>query len=252
MLSSIIGKEESEEEKEEVLEEIPFKKRQSSNPQFLELSKFLRKERKIVSLSEDRIKETKVSLNYLNKTGDHNLDLIKREFIIKTCKINMDENSVQDTTNFMHIFIETTQISQLEEAKAQNKYQKQMLANVSHEFRTPLNAMMMSLVLLKDKVQQPDKKFIKIATSSCNILSSLVEDILDHAKIQAGMFKIQNSVFEMSELFEEIKEMFEIQITKKNIEFNIELDPRLNGTKVKSDKQRVKQIMMNLLSNSLK
>jgi len=54
----------------------------------------------------------------------------------------------------------------LEEAKAQYSYQRQMLANVSHEFRTPLNAMNMSLVLLKDYIPPQQFKFHRIATSS--------------------------------------------------------------------------------------
>lgn len=62
--------------------------------------------------------------------------------------------------------MDTTQIKQLEEIKAQNKYQKQMLSNVSHEFRTPLNAMHLSMEILKKKVSVPDLKFVKIANSA--------------------------------------------------------------------------------------
>lgn len=152
---------------------------------------------------------------------------------------------------FMHMFIDTTQISQLEEMRAQNKYQKQMLANVSHEFRTPLNAIMMSLILLKDQVS-PGNKFLRIANSSCSILANLVEDILDHAKIESGVFEIQESVFLLHDLFDEVYEIFELQATQKKIKLSFELISDLKDASIKSDKQRLKQIMLNLLSNALK
>mmetsp|Transcript_8817 Transcript_8817/g.7797 ORF Transcript_8817/g.7797 Transcript_8817/m.7797 type:complete len:203 (+) Transcript_8817:360-968(+) len=159
---------------------------------------------------------------------------------------------LETNQKFMHIFFETTQITQLEEARAQNKYQRQMLANVSHEFRTPLNAMSMSLVLLKDSIKGPNKKFLKIANSSCNILSSLVEDILDHAKIEAGMFEIQEVGFMTSELFNEVKEIFELQTSMKKIALIFELENNLEDIQIISDKQRIKQVLLNLISNALK
>jgi signal transduction histidine kinase len=72
---------------------------------------------------------------------------VKRNIVVKTKKIDITDDLSDHKTLFMHMFIDTTKISQLEEAKAQNRYQRQMLANVSHEFRTLLNQMMMLLPL---------------------------------------------------------------------------------------------------------
>mmetsp|Transcript_2413 Transcript_2413/g.2085 ORF Transcript_2413/g.2085 Transcript_2413/m.2085 type:complete len:240 (+) Transcript_2413:724-1443(+) len=152
----------------------------------------------------------------------------------------------------MHFFIETTQISQLEEVRAQNKYQKQMLANVSHEFRTPINAMHLSLLMLKDSTTKKNQKFVRIASSSCTLLSSLVEDILDHAKLEVGMFEIHKEQFYPIELLDEIKEIFELQLSSMNIKLEFELEDVLKKTMIMADKKRLKQVMMNLLSNSLK
>lgn len=153
---------------------------------------------------------------------------------------------------FMHMFIDTTQISQLEEAKAQNKYQRQMLANVSHEFRTPLNAMVMSLALLKDSMTGQNLKLYRIATSSCSILAALVEDILDHAKIESGMFEIQDVTFRLNDLLHEVHEIFELQAASKKIYLEVKTDEFLNDLNIKSDKQRLKQVLLNLISNALK
>ena len=150
------------------------------------------------------------------------------------------------------MFIDTTQITLLEEEKAQSNYQRQMLANVSHEFRTPLNSMSMSLYLMKDSVSKKMAKFHRIASSSCDILKGLVEDILDLSKIESGVFEIEKTVFSFMDLFAEVKEIFELQANGKglNLEFNIEKP--LRNIKVLSDQQRLKQILLNLISNSLK
>lgn len=93
-------------------------------------------------------------------------DPIMRKFVVKTKKVNITDDLQEDQALFMHMFIDTTQISQLEQVRAQNMYQKQMLANVSHEFRTPLNAMMMSLKLMKETIHEDQRKFLSIANSS--------------------------------------------------------------------------------------
>jgi len=150
------------------------------------------------------------------------------------------------------MFIDTTQIIQLEEAKAQFSYQKQMLANVSHEFRTPLNAMNMSLVLLEDSISPENMRFHQIASSSCDILKALVEDILDHSKIEAGTFEIEDVDFEFEKLFSEVNSIFILQTTNRGIQLNFDIDKSLENMIFRSDKQRLKQILLNLISNALK
>ena len=134
--------------------------------QKITLTELLKGERDRAIKFKNQISDTKVSMTYYTKRKMSNYELSRREFLIKTCQLDISSNALENNKKFMHIFVETTQISQLEEARAQNKYQKQMLANVSHEFRTPLNAMSMSLVLLKNSIKGPDQKFLKIANSS--------------------------------------------------------------------------------------
>mmetsp|Transcript_24890 Transcript_24890/g.24651 ORF Transcript_24890/g.24651 Transcript_24890/m.24651 type:complete len:103 (-) Transcript_24890:42-350(-) len=89
----------------------------------------------------------------------------KREFVIKTTLVESDLESADDVL-FMHMFIDTTKIGQLEEAKAQNHYQRQMLSNVSHEFRTPLNSITASLELMRMQEYGKNNRFLQIASSS--------------------------------------------------------------------------------------
>ena len=80
----------------------------------------------------------------------------------------------------------------------------------------------------------------------------MVEDILDHSKIEAGVFEIEESRFKFNDLFKEIENIFGLQVRNKNLSLYFEVEEELKHLKFQSDKQRLKQIMLNLLSNSLK
>jgi signal transduction histidine kinase len=222
----------------------------------ISLKCFLGNERKIMELKNSNSRSTKIymfwDIQEEHKGEEIEETPIKRNFIVKTKKIDITDDLSDHKTLFMHMFIDTTKISQLEEAKAQNRYQKQMLANVSHEFRTPLNAMMMSLCLLKDSINPWNQKFLKIANSSWNILAALVEDILDHAKIDIGVFEIHETEFKMADLFEEVHNIFELQAQSKKIDLSFSICDKLKSVQVRTDKQRLKQILLNLISNSMK
>eukprot|EP00343_Euplotes_focardii_P001618 CAMPEP_0205803672 /NCGR_PEP_ID=MMETSP0205-20121125/6403_1 /ASSEMBLY_ACC=CAM_ASM_000278 /TAXON_ID=36767 /ORGANISM="Euplotes focardii, Strain TN1" /LENGTH=108 /DNA_ID=CAMNT_0053072139 /DNA_START=1320 /DNA_END=1643 /DNA_ORIENTATION=+ len=108
----------------------------------------------------------------------------------------------------------------------------------------------MSLELLKDQIDNKNRKFFKILSSSCSILNSLVEDILDHSKIETGVFEIEETCFKFKDLFDEVNDIFEFQAEKKNIGLNFQIDETIHDLSVGSDKKRLKQVMLNLISNS--
>ncbi|CAI2386510.1 unnamed protein product [Moneuplotes crassus] len=212
---------------------------------------FLQEERELSNNEQENERSTKASISYTQKHFSKDIENLYRDFIVKTSKIDYANDHDKDPT-FLQMFIDTTQITQLEEAKAQSNYQKQMLSNVSHEFRTPLNAMSLSLHLMKAHITEDLAKFHRIASSSCDILGGLVEDILDFSKIEAGVFEVHETVFTFKELFGEAKSIFEMQTQMKGINLNFQMDDAFIELKIKSDKQRVKQILLNLISNALK
>jgi two-component system, sensor histidine kinase and response regulator len=173
----------------------------------------------------------------------------------------------------MHVFIDTTNIVKLEEAKSNIKCQKIMFASASHEFRTPLNAIMHSFrfighqfdsflksvrqiqnenLIMIDKTAERIQKFIEIGKNSSTLLLSLIEDILDLSKIEAGTFIVNNFYFSLSELFEEVNGIFAYQCQQKRIEFEVTIQREPQIVEVFSDKGRLKQILLNLISNALK
>ncbi|CAI2386496.1 unnamed protein product [Moneuplotes crassus] len=215
------------------------------------LCDFLQQERKLCHNEPDNERSIKASISYERRHFHQDADHLKKDFVIKTSKIDV-VNGLDRGATFLQMFIDTTQISQLEEAKAQSNYQRQMLSNVSHEFRTPLNAMSLSLHLMKAHISEAWAKYHQIASSSCDILRGLVEDILDFSKIEAGVFEIQDTEFTFKQLFDEVNTIFEMQTRMKRIGLKFEMQETFQELKVKTDKDRLKQILMNLLSNSLK
>jgi signal transduction histidine kinase len=95
-------------------------------------------------------------------------------------------------------------------------------------------------------------KFIKMGNNSSILLLALIEDILDLSKMEAGTFTLTVASFQIDKLLSLAAEIFEYQWQQKRIQFIVEIDPRLKKTPCKSDHGRIKQILLNLLSNALK
>ncbi|CAI2382403.1 unnamed protein product [Moneuplotes crassus] len=231
---------------------LMMKTQKLGSPDDMKLNEFLDLERCKLEKEKENEREAKISVYFDDFNFIEGIEMIRREFVIKTRKVHTNDPNDPYTSMYLHILSDTTQITQLEEQKAQNKYQRQMLANVSHEFRTPLNAMTLSLALLRRQIHGDSAKLLRIASSSCDILRSLVEDILDHAKIESGVFEIQDKVFKFNTLMDEVRDIFELQALSKKIDLTFYIAPEVDNLFVKTDKQRIKQVLLNLISNSLK
>ena len=200
---------------------------------------------------------------------DEPAEMNMRTFNIKSINVHWKGNP-----SCMHIFIDTTDIVKLEEATNNIKCQKIMFASASHEFRTPLNAIINSYsfigdstkILLKrleqDRHNQGDKiirpqldrinKFVKMGHNSSILLMALIEDILDLSKMEAGTFSMIMSDFKVDQLVTEVTDVFEIQCEHKKLALDVDVDQQLSGLTIKSDFGRLKQILLNLMSNALK
>ncbi|MGB5791245.1 sensor histidine kinase [Poseidonibacter sp.] len=135
-----------------------------------------------------------------------------------------------------------------------HKYKDDFLANMSHELKTPLNSInVISSIMMKNKHNTLDAKQVKnlsIINSCGNDLLYLINDVLDLSKLEAGEIKLDYSQIDFNSLIISVKEMFEPQVLAKNIDFIFECDKDVGF--IYTDKQRVKQIIKNLLSNALK
>ena len=140
---------------------------------------------------------------------------------------------------------------ELEQASA---LKSQFLANISHEFRTPLNAILgythMLLHGVTGAVTDPQRKSLSRIDSNSRHLLALINDILDITRIEAGRMPLNVTKFRISELVDEVMSELEPIIRRSNLTVNTRM--RSTVAFVKTDRQKVKQIVSNLLSNSLK
>jgi len=143
------------------------------------------------------------------------------------------------------------QAIELEQASA---LKSQFLANMSHEFRTPLNAMLgytsMLLQGVAGECEPPVKRQLGRIESNGRHLLTIINEILDISRIEAGRMPLQVSAFRIPDLVNEVKSELEpiIRRTKLTVTLKIPKDPG----PLSSDRQKVKQIILNLLSNALK
>lgn len=96
------------------------------------------------------------------------------------------------------------------------------------------------------------RKFIKMGTNSSLLLLSLIEDILDLSKMEAGTFNMNLTEFNLRDLIMEVLDIFEFQCEHKKLKLILDAEDALLDTQIHSDRGRIKQILLNLMSNSLK
>ena len=218
--------------------------------------------------------ETTSSVEFCSKdqVGDNEDTIDQRFYDIKTVCVKWNDNE----NSFVHVFINTTTIKRFEMEKTRNEVLQMMFSSVSHEFRTPINAFTNSMLLIESIYQQfldklsesrfdgirdelftkhseiTSNRFFKICKISTTSLLSLVEDILDLAKIEAGTFKLNKQPFDVHTLIEEIKYIFEFQWTQKGITFKVNVNDDLMNSSFCSDTGRIKQVLINLISNACK
>ena len=146
-----------------------------------------------------------------------------------------------------------TQLIKLEKENNENNYKSMLLRTVSHELRTPTNSMLVmaeSLLESKELSEESIEK-AKIITGSCGYLLCLINDLLDYSQIMAGSLKILKTSFNLLKLLNECLSIFEIELKKNKINSSIVFKNKVPEELI-SDPYRIKQIILNLLSNAKK
>ncbi len=138
------------------------------------------------------------------------------------------------------------------DAEAANTAKSEFLANMSHEIRTPLNAVIGFSELLGNLVvDKKQKSYLDSIQTSGNSLMTLINDILDLSKIEAGKMALNYENMSMDLVCNEIRQIFSLKISEKNLDFEIELDPDI-PTFLVLDEIRLRQILLNLVGNAVK
>ena len=139
-----------------------------------------------------------------------------------------------------------------EQAESASHAKSQFLANMSHEIRTPMNAVLGYTQLIENDPELPEKyrRPLKAIHSAGNHLISLIDDILDLSKIEAGAMELDVRDFDLDDLTEDVAEMFAMRCEQKGLLW--QADVSVSERTVHADDRKLRQILINLLGNSVK
>lgn len=142
-----------------------------------------------------------------------------------------------------------------DELELTSKYKSEFLANMSHELRTPLNSVLILANLLKENktnnLTEKQTEYARIIHKSGTDLLNLINDILDLSKIEAGKIDFNFEDVRVADLGRDMEELFKVLANEKEIQLQIDIDKKV-PERIKTDIQRLEQIIKNLMSNAFK
>ena len=138
------------------------------------------------------------------------------------------------------------------EAEKANRVKSDFLARMSHEIRTPMNAILGMAELLQESSLHGDQgKYVDILKSSSSHLLSIINDLLDLAKIEAGKFQLETVPFDLHQVFSDTYDIVSVAAQEKGLKLEFTIAPD-TPVKLLGDPLRVKQILINIVGNATK
>ena len=191
-----------------------------------------------------------------SKEGLENL-LEEIKYTSDPVKMNQFKEMLKERHHAEIYILISNMINELQESKKMadeaNKTKGLFLSNVSHEIRTPINGIIgFTKILSSTKLDGEQSEFVTIIRKSSEDLLGIVENILDVSKIENGSIEVEQSYFNVFDEFENLSDIYALDASKKGIDFSFWIDPSLSSVLVESDSEKIKQILMNLISNAIK
>lgn len=154
-----------------------------------------------------------------------------------------------------HLLVEQTKVLEdaVEKSEAANLAKSEFLANMSHELRTPLNVVLGFSELMTHDLHttSSQRDNLDIINRSGEHLLSMINDVLDISKIEAGRIQVSKEAFDLHQFLSDISEMIQVKAEQKGLKFSLEMAPDLIRN-ISTDVGKLRQILINLLGNAVK
>lgn len=189
--------------------------------------------------------------------------IVDHDFLMKFMRFVREIKTIEKTANLTHRLpvigndefasLSKSANSMLNALEQAENAKSNFLAIISHEIRTPINGIVGMLELLKtEKLTPKQNKLVNAASSSVKILLTLVNDILDYSKLQAGKISLSPVSFNLYSLLCDVQTIAEPLAEQKGLTFSLKFPPEYTMQYFYADEFRLRQVLMNIVNNALK
>jgi signal transduction histidine kinase/ActR/RegA family two-component response regulator len=167
--------------------------------------------------------------------------------------IRVVESQNLNQSVFMVVLVDITDLNrEKEKAERAMKYKSEFLSRMSHEIRTPMNAVIGALTLIRrTDDQEKTDRYISTIESSSKLLLSIINNVLDMSKIEAGKLSLESLPFNLKRTIQVIRAITDAEMERKRLAFSCEFDDYMQFDYL-GDETRLSQIIMNILGNAIK
>ena len=218
----------------------------------------------IVNAIAGKVSNKEDFLEWVRLTLEESIESTANEILLEDGRIvqftSRCVNLGDDSPGFVCTFLDVTEMKRREhdilkakeEAESASVSKTEFLANMSHEIRTPMNGIIGVVTLLeKTSIDQRQQRYMDVIKASADSLLSLINDILDISKIEAGYLKLEKLEFDLQEIFSSTTDMLSLKAQQKDLDFYAYIKPDVPNH-FYGDPNRLKQIMINLGNNAVK
>jgi len=213
-------------------------------------SEALQAQQEELRVSNEELEEQSRAL----RESQHELEEQQAELEQTNAHLSGQSEQLEQQRDALRAANQATELKAREVERA-SKYKSEFLANMSHELRTPLNSALILSKLLADNtagnLSEEQVKFARTIHTSGNDLLTLINDILDLSKIEAGHVDVRSEPVKTEALLDDLSALLSPIAAEKGLSFTVAVEP---GTPpiIETDRQRLEQVLKNLLSNALK